>query len=40
MADELIAKGSKVDVAISLGKLPGSKTNIEKYKNLLDEFEE
>jgi serine/threonine-protein kinase len=37
MADELTAKGSEVEVAISLGKLPSSQANLEKYKNLLDE---
>jgi serine/threonine-protein kinase len=40
MADELIAKGSEVDVAISLGKLPSSQANTEKYKNLLDELDD
>ncbi|MCD4819605.1 MAG: PASTA domain-containing protein [Candidatus Cloacimonetes bacterium] len=40
MAEEMIPKGSEIDVVISLGKLTGSKKNIKKYKNLLDELDE
>ena len=38
MADELIARKSTVDVIISLGKLPSTKTNMDKYKNMLDDL--
>ncbi|HHE37732.1 MAG TPA: PASTA domain-containing protein [Candidatus Cloacimonetes bacterium] len=37
MADELIARKSKIDVIISLGKLPEVSPKHDKYKNLLDD---
>jgi len=40
MAEEMIPKGSEVSVVISLGKLVGSKKDINKYKDLLDELDE
>ena len=38
MAEETIAKGSSVNVIISLGNLPDSRKNLNKYKNLLDDL--
>lgn len=38
-ADALIAKKSEVDIVISLGKLAGSKTENNKWLNLLDDEE-
>jgi beta-lactam-binding protein with PASTA domain len=38
LADERVPRGSSVDIIISLGKIEGSDSKYEKYKDLLDEL--